>query len=424
MKEISVQIELPDSIRPEILWAWDLFASHIGLSYRIVDDAPALRVAMEPEGDIPISHAFEGSMRKGMTGQRTVLPEEPLIRCADGRSDPLGTAFYMVNSVQEWNAEGTDLDRYGRFSSTATYQYRFGVFEKDLVSELFEALYQRLAQKLPLPSWPDGPSRVFLTHDIDRIVNGDIREAVWSARKGKILRAGSCLLKRLSGPHEWDNIREILALHEESGFKSCFFWLPEKGKDEKGVLNADHDVKAPHFQELMREIEQRGFWNGLHKSSFEGTFATEFDKLTHALPIDRNHYLMIRLPDHYERLEREGFRADSSLGFSDSIGFRNSYGLPFHPFDTLERKKMNLLEIPLHIMDSALHHLEGDPMKRMEEFIETHQRNRIITVLWHNNLFSKGKFERWRRYYLQLLDRLQEGQLQSFDPKAALEERA
>lgn len=418
---IKVRFELPASIRDRVVWAWELFASHFGIPYRMLDEGRAdIRIAMEPDGDVPVSQAFEGAMRKGMLRWEELMPEEPAIKCSDGRTDVLSTAFYMVNSLQERSAFDHEKDAYGRFRSDASYQARFGVFERDIVSELFDELYERCFQNMGLSPFKGSPSHIFLTHDIDRVANGDLREAGWSVKKGKILRAIRLGIDRAMGKYEWENIREILSIHERYGLTSCFFWLPEKGKDELGIPNADHDVTRPRFQDLMREIEARGSYNGLHKSSFDRSFQDEFSKLRSALPINRNHYLKIHLPEHYESLEDEGFLLDSSLGFSDAIGFRNSYGRPFHPFDQRSGAKMRLLEVPLQIMDTALLRLGSDPFERMRSFLDRNTRNKVITILWHNNFFSDGRFRYWREHYLRLLQLLKEREMRTFDPKEAI----
>ncbi len=417
---LNVFLDLPSSLDKEIGWAWDLFAEHIGLPYRFTEEAWQLRIAMEPEGDLPISKHFADRWEKGCKDHKVLMPQDPTIRCSNGEPDILSTAFYMVNSIQEWNADSEELDDHGRFLSSATYQHRFKAFEKDLVSELFEKLHRDLAQKVPVPAWPDQRTRVFLTHDIDRIVNGNLREAAFHAKRANLLRSFQRIWWTLKGRYEWDRIQEIMELHERQGFKSCFFWLAEKGKSRDGILNADHDIQEPYFQNLMHEVEKRGFWNGLHKSSFEGAFRSEWNKLRSALPIVRNHYLKIQLPDHYQQLEEEGFLLDSSLGFSDAIGFRNSYGRPFHPFDPRTREKMSLLEVPLQIMDTALLNRREDPLPRMEKFIEAHHKNSVITILWHNNFFSTGKFALWRRAYLSFLELLKERGIGAFNPKAAI----
>lgn len=416
MEPLRVQIELPDSIRPEIRWAWDLFCTHCGIDHRIVETQGDLRISQGEEAQVRVSEAFERILNSGEFEHRQVFPEEPVLRNPDGSPDVLGTAFYMVNSLQEWDARPEEQDAHGRFLFTASYQYRFGVVERDLVGELFDELREKLEPVLGKAP-PKPPSRVFLTHDIDRITRGNLREAMASLKKGKASNALSFFWKHLRGNHTWDNIEDILELHGGMGFQSCFFWLTEKGKGPEGIANADYDVRAPRYQQAMEQVKAKGFSNGLHKSTFSSSFQEEFQKLTAAERVNRNHYLRFRLPAHYRELEDAGFLLDSSLGFREAIGFRNSYGRPFHPFDPDERIAMNLVEVPLHIMDVTLTQNYSDPLGKGKAFLEAHAKGELLTILWHNNLLTDGRFAREKETYVELLKNLAANGILACSPK-------
>ena len=419
MKTLRVQIELPESIRPEIQWAWDLFCTHCGIDHRIVEAEEDLLISQREEAQVRVSEGFERILNSGELRHQNVFPEEPFLRNPDGKVDVLGTAFYMVNSLQEWDPEPGKRDDHGRFLYIASYQYRFGVVERDLVSELFDELREKLKPFLGKSS-PPTTSKVFLTHDIDRITRGNIREAAAKIKAGKLFGALPPLAKRFLGIHEWNNIEEILQLHKQRGFQSCFFWLPEQGKAPDGIANADYDIEAPSYQRSMEWVKTRGSSNGLHKSSFSSGFEEEFQKLGATDRINRNHYLKFQLPAHYQALEEAGFLLDSSLGFREAIGFRNSYGRPFHPFDPEKRKPMNMLEVPLHIMDVTLYQGYEDPLGASKRFLETHAQGKILTILWHNNHLTKGRFETSKKDYEALLDRIKQMGVQSILPEDML----
>lgn len=424
MQPLKVEIRLPEQIEAEIAWAWDLFCSHWGIPCTITDGEGALLISKEESADIRISDRFDTLWSEKRLNNREVFPEEALLRCEDGTPDRLGTAFYMVNSCQEWGAGKEERDSLGRFLFSASYQYRLNVVERDLVSELFDELYKELGHFLG-KDMPEKPaSRAFLTHDMDRIERGNMREASWKLKKGKFREAIASLWKCLMKVYEWENVEGILELHEAKGMKSSFFWITEKGKDPDGIRNADHDLQKPHYRELLKKVRERGFSNGLHKSTFDSGFEEEWKKLEHATRINRNHYLKFQLPEHYELLEDAGLRLDSSLGFREAIGFRNSYGRPFHPFDRRTGKKMQLLEVPLQLMDVTLFKGHEDPIKKAERFIEEHPKGIVLTLLWHNHHLTEGRFKGEKENYEKLLDILMAHEISSVAPNELIEGKA
>lgn len=417
-------IRLPEPIRPEIAWAWDLFCSHWGIPYMLTEEGPELLISNEEHADIRVSDRFERIWREKQLKNREVFPEEPLLRCEDGTPDFLGTAFYMVNSLQEWGAGEKEVDSHGRFLFEASYQHRFDVVEEDLVTGLFEELLGSCRKKLGDPELHAPETSVFLTHDIDRIRKGNLREAAWKLKKGKWLGALRSLWKRARGFHEWENIEAMLKLHKDKGMKSSFFWVTERGTAPDGIRNADYDVGDPRYLRSMKKVKEAGFCNGLHKSSFQKGFEEEFQKLDHAERINRNHYLKFQLPHHYQALEEDGFLLDTSLGFREAIGFRNSYGRPFHPYDPKRRCKMRLLEVPLHIMDVTLVGHYREPFRRAVEFIQNCPSGTLITILWHNNHLTDGRFRDRKRLYEKLLEWFRTNGTPGITPDRILERAA
>jgi hypothetical protein len=416
MPPLKVKIDTPESIRAEIGWAWDLFCTHWGIDHILSETDPDLRIGMEEAMDVKVSERFEEILRNERFDPKEVFHEEPLLRCRDGTPDVLGTAFYMVNSLQEWQAGTEDKDEHGRFRYSASYQARFDVVERDLVSELFDALLERLQAHGGSLGEDRPPTRLFLTHDIDRITRGNLREASDQLKRTRILGATRSLFRWMLGDHEWANIEGIMELHERFGFKSSFFWLTEKGVAPDGIRNADYDVQSPSYRDLLEKVARNGFSNGLHKSSFSSSLQAEFQKLRAAKAINRHHYLKIRLPDHYQELEDAGFLMDTSLGFRERIGYRNSYGRPFHPFDPRTRKAMKLMELPLNIMDLTLLRTQTDPLSKALNFIDGAAEGSVITVLWHNNLLTDGRYQKEKKTYEELLRAAFERGLNSLHP--------
>src|SRR5262249_50700879 len=56
----------------------------------------------------------------------------------------------------------------------------------------------------------------------------------------------------------------------------------------------------------------------------------------------------------FREVETAGMLADSSLGFPESVGFRNGASFAFPPYDFERERPHRFLEVPLVIMDGGL----------------------------------------------------------------------
>jgi hypothetical protein len=106
------------------------------------------------------------------------------------------------------------------------------------------------------------------------------------------------------------------------------------------------------------------------------------------------------------RLEQAGLQYDSSVGYNETVGYRAGTGQAYRPFGA-----STLLELPLHIMDTALFFAgflnlrHEDAMQRIERILQhagTH--GGAVTINWHDrSLFAE---RHWGEFYIKLVSRL------------------
>jgi len=91
-------------------------------------------------------------------------------------------------------------------------------------------------------------------------------------------------------------------------------------------------------------------------------------------------------------------------------GFRNGMCHPFKPYDLEEEKEVNILEIPLTIMDGSLFKMSfeeaWEKIKRLVD--ETEKNAGVITILWHNTTFDEIFWSKWSKLYIKILQLLKE----------------
>ena len=340
--------------------------------------------------DFHLSDIFIKNLEAHVFNHEAWFEKEALI-IEDEKKDFIGTCFYMINCLQEYTNE--DIDELGRFKFSNTYQAKFNCSEKNLVLSYFQEMALIIfKQKIPLE-----PSQSLITHDIDLINNGwkkSLKKAVQSLNLKYTIQT---IYNKLKGTDPHQNIQEILAVEKSENIGSIFFFMTSRGSTKfDNVRNSDYNIESSYIQNCITQIsESPRHFIGLHKSISNGSFKEEL----HALPAvhNRYHYLRFSIPDSFQKLSESTIEYDYSLGFSEKIGFRNSYGLPFKAFDPVNLRYYDFWEFPLLIMDSSLHYFmdktaDSDKLKYIEEFIKKNKYSTVISVLWHNDFFDSNSY--------------------------------
>ena len=105
----------------------------------------------------------------------------PHIIDKNGMVDKFASIFYMINSLQEFNAEQKDLDDLGRFKYSSSYQYRFNNINENLV----ETLINNFCDEHSI-NGNKNDSVFFISHDIDRLYGSFFEDGFWALKKMKI----------------------------------------------------------------------------------------------------------------------------------------------------------------------------------------------------------------------------------------------
>jgi hypothetical protein len=196
---------------------------------------------------------------------------------------------------------------------------------------------------------------------------------------------------------------------------STYFFLASN-KTIGGIPNADYDIKNRKFRKVFDLIEKNGSEIALHGSI--GThdnrvrLESEMRLLSREVSGNRFHFLLYDAFHSPEVLSGSGLRYDSTLGFPENIGFRNSYCLPFYLFDIKNNKITNVLEIPLTVMDSTFEKKymaieKEEALVRIFQLLdEVEKFNGCFTLLWHNTCFSEYKHTGWKDIYCRFLEYL------------------
>lgn len=398
MAGLQIDIDPLLPVVPELHYTLMQFAANKNIKLEF--NTNGLRVSDSEHAAIRISKKFAANFTARKFSHHENLGPSGFIELENGQPDYLSTAFYMLACLQEYDAS-QPADRLGRFKFENSYQQTLKLATENRVQFCFD----KLAEKIRIPS-TDIPSRFFLSHDIDLVYGSLLQDGFYAFKRGRLDIILKLLMNVAISRPDWLNIDKIMALESEYDLRSTFFWIVNKGK-AGGLENADYDFNSVKIQRLIKKVEESGFENGLHKSISSDTFQQELDRFEKRPISNRYHYLKFNLPGGFDAIEHAGLKLDASLGFAETIGFRNSYGQPYNPYHLKERRAYSFVEVPLHVMDRTFFQYEkkspAEARQQVINFFEKNNRNCVLSVLWHNNFFTNYKFKGYLDFYKSIL---------------------
>lgn len=253
-----------------------------------------------------------------------------------------------------------------------------------------------------LPVYKDNKQyAVCFSHDIDFIYepknkNAFLLSTIESLKQRNLNRL-SYNLKNITGsvPNpEWvlDNLIELERKHK---IKSSYYFLCL----QRGEEDYNYDISS--MKSYISHLVNDGYEIGLH-GGHNAYASAEKIKSEKALLESvtgtatrgyRNHYLRFKTPDTWYYLKETGFEYDTTFGFPTQIGYRNGLCYPFRPYDGIKEAYIDILELPLLVMDVTFFKYMGLNvdnafrlyMKIMNEVKKLHG---VLTIVWHNNCLT------------------------------------
>jgi len=125
----------------------------------------------------------------------------------------------------------------------------------------------------------------------------------------------------------------------------------------------------------------------------------------------RFHYLRLDPHRNLPVLDRLGFEYDSTLGYPDQPGFRAGIAQPFRPWDFEAERPLDLIEIPLAVMDATLAEewylglSLAQAERRLLDLLDWAQENGGgFSVLWHPDRFDPAQARGWDRLFYRFVE--------------------
>jgi hypothetical protein len=213
----------------------------------------------------------------------------------------------------------------------------------------------------------------------------------------------------------WDDFERYAEIEE--GLSSTFFFIPFKnrpGKMVKGDRSAwratRYDISDIKVQ--IKKLIKRGSEIGLHGIDAWHNAEKGRQEIERIIEVTGRREIGVRMHwlcfDHHSPsiLEQAGFDYDSTVGYNETIGYKAGTAQVYR-FLGVTR----LLELPLHIQDTALFYPNRLALTRAQAWdmcgsiINAAIRfGGVTTVLWHQRSLAPERL--WDKFYINLLQEL------------------
>jgi len=310
------------------------------------------------------------------------------------------TCFYFLSLANERRT--AERDSFGRFQK-ASSPLGQRIYEYPIVDRYLLLLRNLLISLHPPRSlksiWPKNHSfAVALSHDVDRI-------RTWTARKiRRNLRSHNTLssfpqrlmgvVKSLATTENWrGNFNFITQLESSYDVSSTFFLVAK----QRHPLDPGYNLTSSNLKQAFSCINSFGSDIAVHgtipSASAPGYLEEEIKRLqlhsNRAILGGRQHYLCYSQETLQFWIDC-GLKYDSTLGFSDDIGYRCGTTFPFYLHDG--NQESPIVELPLILMDTVLF-LESKQFLNAQQaweivlnaLQETRDNHGVLTVNWHNS---------------------------------------
>lgn len=255
---------------------------------------------------------------------------------------------------------------------------------------------------------------VCLTHDVDEIYpprSHSILSSIYYIKSLDLTGLKNQVFWKSKGQEAspyW-NFKDIMALEDKFNAKSTFFFMSAK----RDVRRFRYNIES--LEGKLGSIVDAGWEVGLHGGYYAYNnleeIVLEKQRLERVVGREvigyRNHYLRFMVPKTWELLAEAGFMYDSTFGYGDAVGFRNGMCHPFRPYNLKSDGSIDILEIPLCIMDTALWKSgprTEDMWNTVEKMMDvTEKFGGVLTLLWHNNMFNCPFRDRLCKIYEKIL---------------------
>ena len=410
MTRPRLELDVPEGFAAEARWTLETLLGACA--------APAAKaVRYGGSGGLDVSERAWGLFAAG-EAFAPIVGDDGMLDFGDGARDLVASAFWHLSRYEE---RGGTRDEHGRFPASAALADP----ERPAVDSLLRAFRDHVGDRGATPF------TVALTHDVDipwrwsrpqalRGAAARARAAARERRSRDVVAEATGLaaapIRRLTRTDPNWSYERIAAIERAHGGRSTYFVMAGHGHAADGPDPAAYDRLRPA---IVAQIAAQGDEIGLHPSYLTSErprlLAEERERLEALtggrVPGVRFHYLRHDTHATLPELDALGFAYDSSQGYGDAIGLRAGFSFPYRPFRLAERRPLDLVELPMAVMDATLaerRYLGLEPRAGLARTLRLLERvadiGGTVAILWHTDRFSREYARGWGRVYADVLE--------------------
>ncbi|MEM7129636.1 MAG: polysaccharide deacetylase family protein [Chloroflexota bacterium] len=275
--------------------------------------------------------------------------------------------------------------------------------------------------------WSQGqPFALALSHDVDRVRKR--AQFLYYPVRAMLNRSANAMRKELQsakrlicGDDPYWNFDRIMELEDSLGVRSTLFFMDEQGQPRLTNLKSQilyrgrYTLDEVPIQKAIQTLDANGWEIGLHGSyeSYNNPSLLSREKiklegiLGHPVHGTRQHYLRLDIPDTWHLHNQLGFVYDSTLGYTDKVGFRWDRYTPFYPTDPSTGEKIPILQIPMVIMDTPLLQCPDPWSSALTLIKRAEAENGVLTLNWHQRVFNPWDMQAYQDMYVRIIQECQ-----------------
>lgn len=277
---------------------------------------------------------------------------------------------------------------------------------------------------------PIPKAELLLTHDVDAVSKTAmirIKQGAFNFfNSSRLLLSGKhrmaakkfvAALRFLFFKDDYMGIPRLMEIEKRYGVRSIFHFYSGKTFWKRSIysmlIDPDYDISTKYLTGVLKDLVSGGWELGLHPSALTWQQSNEITRQRKKLeaitskPVTkvRQHWLRFSWQKTWEAQQEAGLRLDSTLGFNDRPGFRNSAALRMKVYSDLN-PELSLESVPMFLMDSHLYdYLNFSCQDRKDRTIswlgELKQVGGVGSIIWHTQVL--GNDYGWEEGYETLL---------------------
>jgi len=411
-------IKIPNNNIPERKYILDVvFIEFLGLDYQLEIISNDYEIILSNNKRLIIKDKFFNNYPNDLE----YLKKENIPKSIK-ELDIFAACFFMLTRWEEYVNKTRDL--HNRFPAYASLAYKAGFLSRPIVNEYVEELKKKLLELDESLVFKKREFKITLTHDVDapllhynciKHIKASILD-ILQRKNIKLFyeRNIDYILTKLKLKNDaYDTFDYLMDVSEKIGVKSYFFFMG------KGITGYDNMYSSSHpfIINLIQKIKNRGHSIGIHPTYDAYNNAIQFKKekeeleknLQTKIEFGREHYLRFDVPTTWQIWEDNKMKWDSTLSYADKEGFRCGVCYEYSVFNILTRKKLQLKEKPLLVMEGTFstyqEKIVPEEMERKIMYLleEVRKYNGEFVFLWHNSSFRTDEWKNFAKIYEKVL---------------------